>query len=169
MKLPASIAAAIAALFCVSAVLPVKAQTVSTQTERPDFPGFCNITPNKILATFGYSAAGQALTGNALGLAVGPFSEVGTATGTSASYDGHGNIIGTWTSASEVNDANGNLTSYNNSGTFSVSTSTCTGYFYWNGITAPVLETVFVNGGTEFRSIALLPGVIVAYTTGSKL
>ena len=169
MKLPASIAAAIAALFCVSAVLPVKAQTVSTQTEGTDFPGFCNITPNKLLATFGYSAAGQALTGNALGLAVGPFSEVGTATGTSASYDGQGNITGTWTTAFEINDANGNLTSYNNSGTFSVSTSTCTGHFYWNGITAPVDDAVFVNGGTEFQSIAVLPGVIVAYTTGSKL
>lgn len=169
MKLTASIAAAIAALFCVSAVLPVKAQTVSTQAGGTDFRGFCNITPKQLLATFGYSAAGQALTGNALGLAVGPFSEVGTATGTSASYDGQGNITGTWTTAFEINDADGKLTSYNNSGTFSVSTSTCTGHFYWNGITASVFDAVFVNGGTEFRSIAEVPGVIIAYTTGSKL
>jgi hypothetical protein len=169
MKLPASIAAAIAALFCVSVVLPVKAQPVGTQTEGTDFPGFCNITPNKLLATFGSSAAGQALTGNALGLAVGPFSELATATGTSASYDGHGNITGTWTTAIEMNDANGNLTSYNESGTFSVSTSTCTGYFYWNGITTPVFDVVFVNGATEFRAIAVVPGVIIAYTAGSKL
>jgi pimeloyl-ACP methyl ester carboxylesterase len=43
-------------------------------------PGVCNIKPADFLATFGYAASGQALAGNPLGIPVGAFTYVGTAT-----------------------------------------------------------------------------------------
>ena len=154
-----SIAVAAAGLALVAAVLPVRAE------EPP--AGACKIHPRDFLATFGFSAAGQSLAGNPLNLPAGPFSQVGTATGLTAADDGHGNIAGTWTNTLETNAA-GSLTSITQTGTFTVSKATCIGHFFWTGIASPVFDAVFVNDAKEFRSVAALQNIIIAYS-GSKL
>ena len=74
-------------------------------------PGVCNIKPADFLATFGYAASGQALAGNPLGIPVGAFTYVGTATGKTASQNGN-NIVGTWSMTFEQNDTSGHVNTF---------------------------------------------------------
>ena len=132
-------------------------------------PGVCNIKPSDFLATFGYAASGQALAGNQLGIPVGAFTYVGTATGKTASQNGN-NIVGTWSITFEQNDSSGHVTTHTFPGTFTVSTTNCTGNFSWNNVNVgPVFRAVFVNHADEFWAISTVPGVISSATSGKKL
>jgi hypothetical protein len=130
-------------------------------------PGVCNIRPADFLATFGYAASGQALAGNQLGIPVGPFTHIGTATGNTASQNGN-NIVGTWSVTFEQNDASGHLSTFTFPGTFTISTTTCTGDFSWVNV-GVVFHIVFVNHAVEFRAISTVPGVISSAVSGMKL
>jgi len=143
---------------CISTSLPANAD---------DKPGICSIRPADFLATFGYAASGQALPGNPLGIPVGAFAYVGTATGITASQNGN-NILGTWSTTFVQNDSSGKPTTYTVPGTFAVSTTNCTGDFSWNNV-GPVFRAVFVNHSDEFRAISTVPGLIISYTGGRKL
>jgi hypothetical protein len=132
-------------------------------------PATCNLYPADLLATFGYAASGQALAGNQLGIPVGAFAHVGTATGKTASQNGN-NIVGTWSITFEQNDSSGHVTTHTFPGTFTVSTTNCTGDFSWNNVqVGPVFRVVFVNHADEFRAISSVPGVIISATSGKKL
>jgi hypothetical protein len=131
--------------------------------------GFCIIKPAHFLATFGYVASGQALAGNPLGIPVGAFTYVGTATGKTASQNGN-NIVGTWSMTFEQNDTSGHVNTFTFPGTFTVSTTNCTGNFSWNNVNVgPIFRAVFVNHADEFWAISTVPGVISSATSGKKL
>ena len=129
----------------------------------------CNLHPADLLATFGYAASGQALKNiTELNLPAGPFSEIGTATVLTVNDDGHGNLVGTWSSKFQQNDSSGIGKAFTIPGTFTVSKTDCRGDFSWNGV-GLVFHVVFVNGAREFRAASALPGIILSYTSGEKL
>ena len=149
---------AIAALFAgMSASYPAYA----------DGTGVCKITPALVQATFGFSAQGQALAGNLLGIPPGAFAQTGTATGQSATQSGTA-ITGRWSTVFEQNDSSAKLTIHTFAGNYTVSTTSCTGDFSWDKV-GVVFHAVFVDQGNEFRSISTLPGLIISYASGKKL
>ena len=160
MKPSVSFVVACALCTCMSTSQPANAN---------DKHGICNIQPADFLATFGYAASGQALAGNQLSIPVGAFSLVGTATGKTASQNGN-NIVGTWSITFEQNDSSGHVATFTFPGTFTVSTTNCTGDFSWNNVqVGPVFRVVFVNHANEFRAISSVPGVIISAASGKKL
>jgi hypothetical protein len=163
MKPSVSFIAANILCACMSTSQPANAE---------ESPGVCNIKPADFLATFGYAASGQALAGNPLGIPVGAFTYVGTATGKTASQNGNNgnNIVGTWSMTFEQNDSSGHVNTFTFPGTFTVSTTNCTGNFSWNNVNVgPVFRAVFVNHADEFRAISTVPGVISSAMSGKKL
>ncbi len=129
--------------------------------------GVCNLRPSDLLASFAFSSTGTNLTANAL-IPAGPFSQVGTATGTTATQSGD-TISGRWTVTITQNDSSGKVTTKTFPGSYSVSTDTCTGNFSWDALSgATVFQATFVNHAKEFKSVSTLPGVIIAYD-GRKL
>ena len=155
MKKPASLFI-VALSACLLTCLPAKAEEIS---------GGCNIHPSDLLASFGFSATGTNLAANAL-IPAGPFAQVGTATGTSATQNGN-SISGRWTVTISQNDSSGKFTTHTFVGNYSVDEATCTGDFTWDNI-GTVFRATFVNHAKEFKSVSTLPGVIIAYT-GRKL
>jgi hypothetical protein len=157
-KMKKSTSLAIIGVFsaCLMASLPANAEERS---------GACNLRPADLLATFGYSASGTNLQANQL-IPAGPFSQVGTATGTSATRSGN-NIVGRWTTTIDQNDSSGHLTTHTFAGDYTVNATTCVGDFSWDSV-GVVFRAVFVNYAKEFKSISTLPGIIIAYT-GTKL
>jgi hypothetical protein len=138
---------------------------ISVPANAEERSGACNLHPADLLATFGYSASGTNLQANQL-IPAGPFAQVGTATGTSATRSGT-NVVGRWTTTIEQNDSSGHLTSHTFAGNFTVDATTCVGDFSWDNV-GVVFRAVFVNYAKEFKSVSTLPGVIIAYT-GRKL
>ena len=146
-------------LACVSA----NAQEYSAPTSSA-----CHIRPYELLNSFSFSASGTN-TGNiavASLIPVGAFSQVGTATGTSATQSGN-TITGKWSVTITQNDTSGKLSTYTKAGSYTLDATTCTGDFSWDGV-GVVFRATFVKDATEFKSIASLPGVIIAYT-GTKI
>ena len=144
---------------CLLACVPANAEEAS---------GACNIHPSDLLASFAFASTGTNLTANAL-IPAGPFSQVGTATGTSATLSGE-KITGRWTVTISQNDTSGKFTTNTYVGNYTVNTSTCTGDFSWDILPAGtiVFRATFVNFAKQFKSVSALPGVIISYD-GRKL
>ncbi len=143
---------------CLLACIPASAEEVS---------GVCNLHTSDLLASFAFSSTGTNLTANAL-IPAGIFSQVGTATGTTATQSGE-TISGRWTVTITQNDTSGKVTTKTYPGSYTVNTETCTGSFSWDILSgATVFQATFVNHAKEFKSVSTLPGVFIAYD-GRKL
>jgi hypothetical protein len=67
----------------------------------------------------------------------------------------------------EQNDSSGHVNTFTFPGTFTVSTTNCTGNFSWNNVNVgPVFRAVHAD---EFRAISTAPGVISSAMSGKKL
>ena len=132
--------------------------------------GVCNLNASKASGTYGYATEGIA-TGSNPFAPVGPFAQGGTVT--LNAEGGNASILtGEWSVSLYQNDANGYTPDVTFGGTFQVSKETCSGEFYVNApvqIAQPSFHVVFVANGDEVRTVALLPNLIVSYSTAKKL
>ncbi len=132
--------------------------------------GTCKLNANKASATYGYATQGVA-TGDNPFVPVGPFAQAGTVT-LAAQREDASTLAGTWSVSLDQNDASGYTPNVTFGGTFQVSKATCSGDFF---VTAPVqiaqpsFHVVFVADGDEVRTVALIPNLIVSYSTAKKL
>ncbi len=128
------------------------------------------LNANKASGTYGYATQGVA-TGDNPFVPVGPFAQAGTVT-LAAQREDASTLTGTWSVSLYQNDASGYTPNVTFGGMFQVSKVTCSGDFF---VTAPVqiaqpsFHVVFVADGDEVRTIALIPNLIVSYSTAKKL
>ena len=138
--------------------------------------GACTLNANKASGTYGYATQGVATGDNPFLVPIGPFAQAGTVT-LAAQRDGASTLTGTWSVRLSQNDAHGYTPDVSFGGTFQVSKATCSGDFY---LTTPVqiaqpsfplpsFHVVFVADGDEVRTTALIPNLIVSYSTAKKL
>lgn len=132
--------------------------------------GTCTLNASKASGTYGYATQGVATGANPF-VPVGPFAQAGTVT-LAAERDGASTLTGTWSVSLSQNDANGYTPNVSFGGTFQVSKATCSGDFYLTQpaqLPQPAFHVVFVGDGDEVRTIALIPNLIVSYSTAKKL
>jgi hypothetical protein len=136
--------------------------------------GTCALNARRASGTYGYATEGVA-TGTNPFVPPGPFSQAGTVTLTAQQEDTStptGTLTGTWSVSLAQNDASGVTPNVTFGGTFQVSKATCSGDFYLTmplQIAQPAFHVVFVGDGDEVRTIALIPNLIVSYSTAKKL
>jgi hypothetical protein len=132
--------------------------------------GTCTLNANKASGTYGYATEGVA-TGQNPFAPPGPFSQAGTVT-LAANSEDTTTITGTWSVSLDQNDASGVTQGVAFGGTFQVGKATCSGDFYVVQpvqLAHPAFHVVFVGDGDEVRTIALIPNLIVSYSTAKKL
>jgi hypothetical protein len=132
--------------------------------------GACTLNANKASGTYGYATQGVATGANPF-VPVGPFAQAGTVT-LDAEREDASTLVGTWSVSLSQNDASGYTPDVSFGGTFEVSKATCSGDFYLTKpvqIAQPSFHVVFVGDGEEVRTIALIPNLIVSYSTAKKL
>jgi hypothetical protein len=132
--------------------------------------GTCTLNASKASGTYGYASQGVA-TGTNPFVPVGPFAQAGTAT-LDAEQEDASSLTGTWSVSLSQNDANGYTPNVTFGGTFQVSKATCSGDFFVTNpvqIAEPSFHVVFVADGNEIRTTALIPNLIVSYSTAKKL
>lgn len=134
----------------------------------PSLAGECNINAKSITGTYGFATSGEAFANNALNFPVGKFSQIGTVTQFDVSNNG-ATLKGKFTASVQQNSQTGGLVNITFKGNFVVSRETCTGQFYFDGISSPAVSTVYVDQGNEQRSIFLTPGVVLSYPSSKKL
>lgn len=138
--------------------------------------GSCNLTPAEINGTYGFAGVGVA-TQNTPFAPQGPIVQSGTVThvvtGTRAMPGTVGNTFsGTWNVTLTQNDSSGIHSNVQFSGTFQVSGVTCQSDFYVTSpasLPTPAFHVVFVNGGTEVRTISTILNLYIEYAPAHKL
>ncbi len=131
--------------------------------------GVCNLNAGKVSGTYGYAAQGVA-TGNSAFAPVGPFAQAGIVTQVARKEDAS-TLSGNWAVSLSQNDASGYKPHVTFGGTFEVNKVSCSGDFYLTSpvtLAQPAFHVVFVSDGDEVRTVALIPNLIVAYTTAKK-
>ncbi len=132
--------------------------------------GSCKLNANKASGTYGYATQGIATGANPF-VPVGPFAQAGTVT-LDAEREDASTLTGTWGVSLYQNDSSGYRANVTFGGTFQVSKTSCSGDFYLTTpvqIAQPSFHVVFVGDGDEVRTIALIPNLIVSYSTAKKL
>jgi hypothetical protein len=132
--------------------------------------GACTLNAKKASGTYGYATQGVATGPNAF-VPVGPFAQAGTVTLVAEQEDAS-TLTGTWSVSLAQNDAGGYTPNVAFGGTFQVSKENCSGDFFVTTpapIAQPSFHVVFVGDGEEVRTIALIPNLIVSYSTAKKL
>ena len=132
--------------------------------------GACTLNANRASGIYGYATQGVATGANPF-VPVGPFAQAGTAT-LAAQREDASTLTGTWSVSLAQNDASGYTPDVTFGGTFQVDRTTCSGDFYVTTpvqIAQPAFHVVFVANGDEIRSIALIPNLILSYSTAKKL
>jgi hypothetical protein len=135
--------------------------------------GVCNLDASHIKRTYGFSAHGIS-DGNNPFAPAGDFVQSGTETNNPTTAT-RSTISGTWNVVLDQNDTSGVKTGVTFGGTFTVDRSTCAGDFYVtdvNNMPTPSMlafHVIFVNLGSEVRTISLIPGLYVSYDTAKAL
>ena len=134
----------------------------------PSLADGCNINARSITGTYGFATSGEAFANNALNLPVGKFSQAGTLTQFNVSNVGS-TLTGKFNALVQQISQTGEPVPLTFKGNFVVSKETCTGQFYFDGISGPAVFTIFVDQGNEQRSMFLTPGVVLSYPSTKKL
>ena len=137
--------------------------------------GGCNLDARHIQGTYGFSAHGTS-DGNNPFAPAGDFVQSGTETNNPTAVT-RSTISGTWNVVLDQNDTSRvPKTGVTFGGTFTVDRSTCAGDFTVtdvnnNMIQPPILafHVIFVNMGSEVRTISLIPGLYISYDTAEAL
>ena len=137
--------------------------------------GTCVLTPLQVAGTHGFAATGTALANTAFAPA-GPFTQAGTITHAvdSATF---GAITGRWSVTLTQTDTSGQAKVVQFGGNYRLDTKTCTSDLT---LTSPaplaaivgnnlVFREIWVANGDELRTIALIPNLIIGYTSARKL
>jgi hypothetical protein len=99
----------------------------------------------------------------------GEFVQSGTVTHNPAAVSSS-TISGTWNVVLDQNDTSRvPKTGVTFGGTFTVDRSTCGGDFALTGASTPAFHVIFVNMGSELRTISLIPGLYISYDTAEAL
>ena len=132
--------------------------------------GKCTLDAHKVSGTYGYATQGVATADTAF-VPAGPFAQAGTVTQVATTEDAS-TINGTWSVSLSQNDSSGYTPNVSFGGNFQVDKSSCSGDFFLTTpvtISQPSFHVVFVADGKEIRTIALIPNLIVSYSTATKL
>ena len=132
--------------------------------------GKCTLNAHKVSGTYGYAAQGVA-TADTDFVPIGPFAQAGTVTQVATTEDAS-TINGTWSVSLSQNDSKGYTPNVSFGGKFQVNKTSCSGDFFITTpvtITPPAFHVVFVADGRAVRTIALLPNLIISYSTATKL
>lgn len=134
--------------------------------------GTCTLNANRASGTYGFAAEGVATGANPF-VPVGPFSQAGTVTQTVRREDAS-TLVGTWSVSLTQHDASGVTPNVTFGGIFQISKATCGGDFYVTtpasaASAQPSFHVILVSDGDEVRTIALIPNLIVSYSTAKKL
>ena len=132
--------------------------------------GVCRLNAAKASGTYGYATQGIATGANPFA-PVGPFAQAGTVT-LAAEREDASTLTGTWGVSLYQSDASGVTPNVTFGGVFQVSKTSCSGDFYLTTpvqIAQPAFHVVIVADGDEVRTIALIPNLIVSYSTAKKL
>jgi hypothetical protein len=135
--------------------------------------GVCNLDASHIKGTYGFSAHGTSDGNNAFAPA-GDFVQSGTETNNPSTVTSS-TISGTWNVVLDQNDTSGVHQDVTFGGTFTVTRSTCTGDFSVtevNHTSTPSMlafHVIFVNMGSEVRTISVIPGLYISYDTAKML
>ena len=128
----------------------------------------CNINAKSITGTYGFATSGEAFANNALNFPVGKFALLGTLTQFDVRNDGS-NLTGKFSALLQQTSQTGEPVTSTLEGNLVVSKKTCTGQFYFDGISSPAVSTVFVDQGNEQQSIFLTPGVVLSFPSTKRL
>lgn len=137
--------------------------------------GTCVLTPLQVTGTHGFAATGTALANTAFA-PVGPFAQAGTITHTVDSVN-FSAIVGRWSVTLTQTDSSGQAKVVQFGGNYTLDTKTCTSDLT---LTSPaplaavignnlVFREIWVSNGDELRTIALIPNLIISYTSAKKL
>jgi hypothetical protein len=137
--------------------------------------GTCVLTPLQVAGTHGFAAAGTALANTAFAPA-GPFAQAGTITH-AVDLVNLSVIIGRWSVTLTQTDSSGQAKVVQFGGNYTLDTKTCVGDLT---LTSPaplaaiagnniVFREILVSNGDELRTIALIPNLIIGYTSAKKL
>ena len=137
--------------------------------------GTCVLTPLQVAGTHGFAATGTALANTAFAPA-GPFTQAGTITHVvdAATLSA---ISGRWSVTLTQTDTSGQVKLVQFGGNYTLDTKTCTSDLT---LTSPaplaatvgknlVFREIWVSNGDELRTIALIPNLIIGYTSAKKL
>lgn len=137
--------------------------------------GTCVLTPLQVAGTHGFAATGTALSSNPFA-PPGPFAQAGTINHTVDTVNFNA-IIGRWSVTLTQTDTSGQAKLVQFGGNYSLDTKTCTSDLT---LTSPaplaaifgnnlVFREIWVSNGDELRTIALIPNLIISYTSAKKL
>jgi hypothetical protein len=130
--------------------------------------GVCNLDASHIKGTYGFSAHGIS-DGNNPFAPAGDFVQSGTETNNATTVT-KSTISGTWNVVLDQNDTSRvPKTDVTFGGTFTVDRSTCAGDFTLTGASTPAFHVIFVNMGSEVRTISVIPGLYISYDTAKML
>ncbi|MGI4793929.1 MAG: hypothetical protein ACRYF2_11515 [Janthinobacterium lividum] len=129
--------------------------------------GTCKLTPAEASGTWGFASEGVA-TQSSTFAPQGAVVQAGTVTHQVTGQSGQ-TLSGNWNVTLTQNDSAGVHSNVQFGGTFQASTVTCQGDFYVSSLKQPAFHIVFVNGGDELRTIALIPNLFLSFPTARKL